>query len=149
MRQNPDVRTRSSASGLTLIEVVVTITVIALIAAVVVPAFADFATAPDAGALEPLRGLLVSARQEASLTGQPVEVVVVPTSGRYHVRELHSPEVPIRSGTVRISGARVSGPADRFRVVFNPIGLGVGDTIVAEDVRLLVDVRSGKVTLDR
>jgi hypothetical protein len=50
---------------------------------------------------------------------------------------------------VPIPGVRVRGPDDRFRVVFRPVGVGVGDTLVAGGVTLRVAAASGEVIVER
>lgn len=126
----------------------VTITVIGLVAAVAVPAMLDFSPGPDAGALEPLRTLLIEAKREALATGRPVEVVVVPASGRYDV--IADPSSGIRaSGVLPLRGVRVRRPSDRFRVVFSPVGIGVGDTLAAGGVVLRVEMATGDIVAER
>jgi prepilin-type N-terminal cleavage/methylation domain-containing protein len=135
--------------GLTLIEVVVTISIIGMVAAVALPAMMDFSMTVDAGPLEPMRALLLDARREA-MNGATVEAVVVPSSGRYVVVTRRSDAPPeLREGVLQLPGARVSSAEDRFRVVFRPNGLGVGDELSADGVELRVDAATGRITVER
>jgi prepilin-type N-terminal cleavage/methylation domain-containing protein len=136
-------------NGFTLIELVVTMTIISIAAAVALPAMLDLSPGADAGALEPVRALLLEARLEAAAAGGPVEVVIVPTSGRYQIVAHGASGVVTRSGVVPLRGARTRASADRFRVVFNPVGLGVGDTLAAEGVVLRVAFGTGDVIIER
>jgi prepilin-type N-terminal cleavage/methylation domain-containing protein len=145
-------RTASSlriTSGLTLIEVVVTVSIIGLVAAVALPAMLDLSLGVDAGSLEPVRSILLQARRDAT-NGVTVEVTMVPTSGRYRVVTRRPGEdASVREGVVPLSGARGRRPDDRFRVVFRPVGIGVGDTLVAEGVRLRVTAATDEVIIER
>lgn len=141
-------KARGKGRGFTLIETVVTITVIAIIAAVAVPAMIDISPGQDAGPLEPLRALLIEAKREALATGRPVEVVVVPGSGRYEVIGATSAKLR-SSGVLPLHGIRSRNPSDRFRVVFNPVGVGVGDTLAAAGVVLRVRTGVGEIVVDR
>jgi hypothetical protein len=109
----------------------------------------DLSPGAGAGALEPVRALLLEARLEAAAAGRPVEVVIVPTSGRYRIVAHQASGVVTRSGVVPLRGVRTRASADRFRVVFNPVGLGVGDTLAAEGVVLRVAFGTGDVVIER
>lgn len=151
-RRPLDERTRRSSrktprSGLTLIEVAVTITIMGIIVAVALPAMRDLSAGADAGPLEPLRALLVATSQDAAATGSAVELWMVPASGRYRIVR-HEAGAEPEDGILALQGVRARGPADRFRVVFNPVGLGVGDTLAAGGVVLRVDA-VGAVIVER
>lgn len=140
---------RSSPAGFTLIELVVTLTVIALVAAVAMPAMIDLTASEDAGALEPLRALLVDARRTAEVAGVTVEISLVPTSGRYRLeRRALSGPAEVEEGVLPLRAVRTT-PDDRFRVVFRPVGIGVGDTLRADGAVLVVDGATGRVTVLR
>jgi prepilin-type N-terminal cleavage/methylation domain-containing protein len=135
--------------GFTLIEIVVSLTIIGVVTAVALPTMLDLAVAPDAGPLESVREILVAARRSSTRDGGDVEVIVAPLSGRYQIIERHSGrDLVSRTGVVSIQDARVLGEQDRFDVVFRSAGFGVGDTLAAGGAVLRVDAATGRISVD-
>ena len=137
--------------GFTLVELVVALTIIALIVAVALPAMMDLGSAGDPEELGALRTLLLDARQESERTGSTVDFVLVPHSGRYRVERRRSggSDLQVVEGSIALSNVRTTDPADRFRVSFRPVGMGVGDSIIAGEEILIVDATTGRIAVER
>jgi hypothetical protein len=127
----------------------VTVTIIGIIAAVALPAMLDLSPRTDAGPLEPVRTLLLEAKHDATSSSRRVEVIVIPASGRYRVIMAASTDLVIREGVLPLRDVRTRSPEDRFRVVFDPVGIGVGDSLAATGVLLRVDWRTGAIEVER
>lgn len=136
------------SSGFTLVELVVTLAVIGVMAAFAVPALVSLGPGEEATELEPLRVLLLDARHRSERHASDVTVTVVPETGRYRVDERSAAGGPfVQEGSLRLSRVRARGPADRFRVVFRAVGMGVGDTLAAGGRVLRVDPALGAVVI--
>ena len=149
-RQTPPLSSQAmmKRSGFTLIEVVVTLAVIAVMVAFAAPALMNLGPGEEATELEPLRVLLVDARHRSERNASDVTVTVVPETGAYRVEERSAGgETVVEEGSLRLSQVRSRGPADRFRVVFRAVGMGVGDTLAAADRVLRVDPVLGDVVI--
>lgn len=147
-RRRPFVMRSQARRAFTLIEIVVTLAIIALMAAVAAPALMNLATPDASDGLAPLRTLLMSAKRRSELDASDVEVYVVPATGRYRVEErLAGKEPVIDEGTIALKNARARGPADRFHILFRATGIGIGDTLAVGQQVLRVDPVLGTVEI--
>jgi prepilin-type N-terminal cleavage/methylation domain-containing protein len=136
--------------GLTLIEVVVTLAVIAIVVAFAAPALPSLLPSQESSAVEPLRALLVAAKRRSERNASEVEVILAPMSGRYRLEERRPGDsTRVEEGVLPVANVRTRDPAGRFRVVFRPSGIGTGDTLAAGDRVLRVDPVTGAIEVVR
>jgi prepilin-type N-terminal cleavage/methylation domain-containing protein len=117
--------------GFTLIEIVVTLTIAALAAAVAVPALSavlDRTPSASASAVE----LLDRARRTAAEQGTRVTVVVIPATARYWVwANRDEGRATLSEGVLALAaGAHFEPTSDRVTIAFDPYGAASGDTLV-------------------
>jgi type II secretion system protein H len=138
---------RTGARGVTLVELLVVLAILALTAAVVAPAIArrepsdDLATASMA-----LRAVLTRAQQAALSRGEGVTLTIDPATGRYWIASA-SAEMPSTLATASDrsmrgrdpgpasdsialpSGTRMAAAAPRVHYRFSPTGSAFGEPI--------------------
>lgn len=140
-----------SRRGLTLVEVIVSMALIGIVAAVTVPAFAGLAgTDRDAATAEPVARLLRSARMTALREARVTTVVIEPVSGRYTIA-VAGEGMPRRTeGLLALGdGARILVAGPRARFAFEPSGPARSEPIAVRgpggDVAVRVDPWTGDV----
>ena len=134
-----------SRRGVTLIELVVVIALMAIIAGVVTPAFRAASPASDVSATAQLSAVVRAARARAIERATVVTLTVDPTTGRFWI------DHPDTSGTITLSAQATLSGADRVHFRFRPTGevaadpLAVTESGVSRAVR--VNQWTGEVTI--
>lgn len=166
-------RTPSGASGsrgFTLLELILTVVILAIVLALGVPAFTDTIRQNRMTAqANDLQALMLLARVEAIKRGVDVEVELSRAAGSdgwlAHIVDPADPAAALRrveqDGTPVTLGASWSAVDDTWTVVFNPLGqrvqpLGAGDTRLSlqhgnctrSQRRELMIERSGRIFID-
>lgn len=132
---------RGRRDGFTLVEVVVTFVVLALAAAVAVPAFMELAREDDLSvATRRLGEVLRAARDSAVRGGTTVALVVDSVSGLAWIDVPPAPGPPTPLGLP--PGVRLEAPEARTRFTFAPSGRAFSTPVVLEGATRsrLVDV---------
>lgn len=146
--------------GLTLIELLVTLSILALVAAVVAPALARRAPADDlTRAAAEVRAVLTHARQTALANGATVTLMIDPVNARYWIEPADASTEQTSDASSRLRaratdasppdsialppGVQIVATAPRVQYVFSPTGPAFG-----EPVTLVHEGRSVRVALD-
>ena len=137
----------ASRSGFTLVEVVVVLAMLAITAAVVVPAFRPPAERSAGAAARALREVYANARSQAARRGVAVVVEVRTATGEWRLAtdpEDGAPPRTLEAGTLPLpaEGRLSGGRGGRARAAFTPLGRARADrvTITEGGVRHEVSV---------
>jgi len=150
-RENRRLRgvTASDARVFSLIELVVVLSLLGLITADSIPVLGGLMPGRGPEELEAAYGFLMEAEKRSRRGASEVEVILSVEAGRYLLKERASGSpMVVEEGTLNLLGLRAAGGDGRFRAVFNPVGLGVGDTLQAGANRLIVDGMDGSVRIE-
>jgi len=155
------VERRGSRSGFTLLEILVTVAIIAIVSALAAPAIAGrLLESPLDRTTRLLKGMLEEARATAATRGEPVTVLWRPESRRFSLRGSRGEHVLAIPGGVEVSAVglmRTSGdpasPEAREGIVFFPLGGSSGGRVElqagGEAAGLEPDRLTGTVHLER
>jgi general secretion pathway protein H len=148
---------RPGTAGFTLLEILVTLTIMAVVTALAAPAIAGrLLESPFDRSARLLKGMLQQAHAQAAVTGQTVSVLWSPETRRFVLQEPRR----VRGFTVPV-GVEVSAkgltrasveeglPDTRSGIVFYPLGGSTGGAIAlragARNALLSVDQMTGSV----
>jgi prepilin-type N-terminal cleavage/methylation domain-containing protein len=128
--------------GLTLIEMVVTLAILATAAAVVAPALARRATVEETPA-DAMVALLNDVRRTAMEQSSAATLLLDPATGRYQadLTAVNGART-LATGTVDLGGGTLQARGPRVRVVFRPDGSATEErlTLVTPEHRITVTV---------
>jgi prepilin-type N-terminal cleavage/methylation domain-containing protein len=145
--EGPAFLSRTTRSGFTLLELLVVLTLFAITAAAVVPAFlGDTLSTPEQRTATALASVLAQTRDAARTSGAPATLVVSPSDGRYWIttRDSTGAGVIALPGTIRLAGPN----AERFECRFSPSGPATPLVVTVHgtrDVAVRVDGWSGNI----
>ncbi len=133
--------------GVTLIEIVVVIALMAIVASVSAPAFNAFEHGHDAPSVDPVTTLLRRARATALERGHAVTVTIDPATRRFWL------DVPDTSGLLELPpNVTLFSPQARVHERFEPNGEATADPLFVRtgtrSIPVIVDRWSGEVTAD-
>lgn len=120
-----------SRRGFTLLEMTITLAVMAVASMLVVPALVDLGQTPPRRTAEGLLSLLKAAHDLAVDSNTTVNVVLDPVSGRYRVDSTGMFTAGVVAEGQLDSGAleTMSTTMDRISYRFGPTGASFGDTV--------------------
>jgi prepilin-type N-terminal cleavage/methylation domain-containing protein len=135
--------------GFTLLEMSITLAVMAVAAMLVVPALVDFGQVPQRRTAEGLLSLLKASRALAIDSNTTVTVVIDPTNGKYRVDStgVFGTGAVTEGQIDETSMETMATTAVRVKYSFGPTGAAVGDTVrvrgIDSSVVVLVDPWNG------
>lgn len=122
---------KTSRRGFTLLEMSITLAVMAIAALLVVPALVNFGQVRPRRTAEELLSLLKASRSLAIDSNTTVSVVLDPTSGRYRVDTTGLfGSGPVTEGQLEASSVETMNTTSaRLQYTFGPDGASYGDTV--------------------
>jgi type II secretion system protein H len=128
---------RHAAAGFTLVEILVTLTIIAVVSALAAPAIASrLLESPLSRTTRLLKGMLEEARAQAAVHGEAVAVLWSPQARRFALRGLRReyflavpPGVEVSADSLVLAAGEPGSPDARPGVVFFPLGGSTGGSI--------------------
>lgn len=140
-------RSNRPRRGFTLVELMVVMVLIAIVGAVVVPAFLKSAVVdPLNQATMPLVQLLKFGKQAAAKTGTMVRVVIDPATAGYVVTSAQIDTV-LAAGYLELPvSTRIIADSLRANFLFDPTGIMIGDSLLVSSNAGMAVVRVNRWT---
>jgi type II secretion system protein H len=150
---------RPEAAGFTLLEILVTLAIVAVVTALAAPAISSrLLETPFDRSARLLKGMLEQAHAQAAVTGQTVSVVWAPEARRFTLREPRRERgftipagVDVTARGLTRASVEVGVPDRRAGIAFYPLGGSTGGSIGlragANAAQLAVDPLTGYVEM--
>lgn len=125
-----------SRRGFTLLEMSITLAVMAVATILVVPALVDLGQSPKHETADELRSLLKASRALAIDSNTTVTVVLDPVSGKYRVDSTGVfGSGPVTEGQLEVGAVEMMvTDLDRLQYTFRPTGAAFGDTVAVRGI---------------